>query len=64
MAERLVTVSVCWTHAQAWALAQFLKRVSLSDYRALAADSNEAHDMQEAGDLLRDALATQSVAPR
>jgi hypothetical protein len=39
VAERLVTVSVCWTQAQAWAFAQFLKRVSLREFRELASDS-------------------------
>lgn len=64
MAKRLVTVSVCWTQAQAWAFAQFLKRVSLRDFRELASDSDEADEMQDAGEQLRRALQEQAIAPR
>lgn len=64
MAERLVTVSVRWTRAQAWAFAQFLKRVSLSDYRFLATDAFESSTMQEAGEELRRALSEAGLRPR
>ena len=49
---------------QAWALAEFLKRVGYNDYRPLAVDEQEARDMQEAGEKLREALAEKGVAPR
>jgi hypothetical protein len=47
-----------------WALAQFLKRAGYSDYRALAANAQEAWDMQEAAEKLRAALAEQGIVPR
>lgn len=49
---------------EAWALAQFLKRVGYSDYRALAASDDEAAAMRDAGERLRQALAEQGYAPR
>lgn len=49
---------------QAWALAEFLKRVGYTDYRPLAVDEQEARDMQDAGEKLRAALAEQGIAPR
>ena len=49
---------------QAWALAQFLKRVGYSDYRNLAVDADEAYVMVDAGELIRKALAESGVAPR
>ena len=49
---------------QAWALAQFLKRVGYSDYRSLAVDADEAYVMVGAGELIRKALAESGVAPR
>jgi hypothetical protein len=50
--------------AEAWALAQFLKRVGLDDYRALAVDCDEAERMRDAGEKLRAALAQHGYAPR
>ena len=50
--------------AQALALAQFLKRVGLDDYRRLAVDADEAWDMLDAGERLRAALAAAGYAPR
>jgi hypothetical protein len=49
---------------QAWALAQFLKRVGYSDYRSLAADADEAYEMVDAGEQVRKALAESGIAPR
>lgn len=49
---------------QAWALAQFLKRVSFEDYRKLAASDEEAGQMFCAGEILRKALAEKGCAPR
>lgn len=48
----------------AWAFAEFLKRAGYSDYRALAANEQEAFDMQEAGEKVRAALAEKGIAPR
>lgn len=52
------------TETQAEALAQFVKRAGLSDYRANAASDDEAYAMQAAGESLRKALATAGYAPR
>jgi hypothetical protein len=57
-----VTVSLSAQQAEAWA--QFLKRVGYSDYRALAASEAETWAMLDAGNQIRQALATQGFAPR
>ena len=49
---------------EAWAFAQFLKRVAVDDYRRLAVDGEEACAMQAAGEALRRSLAEQGHAPR
>jgi hypothetical protein len=49
---------------EAWALAELLKRISYSDYRALAVDDDEAETMRDAGERIRAALARQGYAPR
>jgi hypothetical protein len=59
-----VTITATLSDAQAWALAQFLKRVGLDDYHGLAVDKDEAYTMQEAGELVRSALAEQGYSPR
>lgn len=48
----------------AWAFAEFLKRAGYSDYRVLAANEQEAFDMQDAGEKVRTALAEKGIAPR
>ena len=52
------------TDAQAWAFAQFLKRVGRSDYRGLAVDQDEAATMLCAGEVIRKALADAGWSPR
>ena len=49
---------------EALALAQFLKRVGLDDFRQLAVDADEAWTMQAAGERVRAALAEAGYAPR
>ena len=49
---------------EATALAQYLKRAGLSDYRQLAVDDEEAYSMQAAFERLRTALALAGYAPR
>ena len=49
---------------EATALAQYLKRAGLSDYRQLAIDEEEAYTMQVAAERLRHALALVGYAPR
>ena len=56
--------SIELTEDQAWALAQYLKRIAYSDYRAHAASETEAWQMSDAGDALRLALAEAGVNPR
>ena len=58
------TFELTLSEAQAEAFAQFLKRVGLSDYRALAASEVEAYDMLHAGERIRQALADAGYAPR
>jgi len=52
------------TDAQALAIAQFLKRAGLSDYRNLAVDQDEAATMLCAGEVIRKALAEAGWSPR
>lgn len=59
-----IFIQVELPEAQAWAYAQFLKRVSLEDYQRRGADDAEAWAMLHAGDLIRRALAEQGYAPR
>lgn len=49
---------------QAWAYAQFLKRVGLDDYRRLAVDQQEAYTMLAAGEIIREELRQAGFAPR
>ncbi|CAM3144055.1 hypothetical protein [Janthinobacterium lividum] len=62
--EPLVSITADLSPAQALALAQFLKRVGLDDYRSLAVDADEAWTMLDAGERLRAALAAAGYAPR
>ena len=64
MTEDTITITVPLTDAQALAFAQFLKRVGLSDFRALATDDEEADTMQHAGNTIRRALSDIGYAPR
>jgi len=48
----------------AWALAQFVKRVGWSEFRALAVDDAEAGRIRAAVDALQRALGEVGVAPR
>ena len=59
-----MNVQVELNRDQAWALAQFLKRVGYSDYRNLAVDADEAYVMVDAGERVRKALAESGIAPR
>lgn len=52
------------TDEQAWALAQYLKRIGYADYREKSASDDEAWEMRAAGEALRAALAEQGMAPR
>ena len=50
--------------AQALALAQFVKRVGWSEFRANAADDEEAYEIRAAIDALQKALADAGFSPR
>lgn len=58
------TITAEFPEDEAWALAEFLKRVGYSDYRKLAASDQEAYEMQSAGEVVRRSLAEQGFAPR
>lgn len=49
---------------EAQALAQYLKRAGLGEFRALAVNDSEAYAMQAAAEHLRSALAEAGYAPR
>jgi hypothetical protein len=59
-----ITITATLTDSQALALAQFLKRVGLEDYKGLAADTDEAYAMLDAGEKVRAALIEAGFAPR
>ena len=59
-----VTITVVLCAEQAQAYAQFLKRVGLSDYAALALNQDEAYLMLAAGQAIREALRQAGHAPR
>ncbi len=61
---KTVELHITLTEAQAWELAQFLKRVSFSEYRNNATSEAEAYRMRDAGEVIRCALAEQGYAPR
>ncbi len=62
--ESFVRLDFDLTPAEALALAQFLKRVGVDDYRRLAVDRDEAWLMLDAGERVRAALAAAGYAPR
>jgi len=66
MTDQKITVSLAveLTDAEAWNLAQFLKRVGFSDFRTNAQDDEEAYAMRDAADRVRLALAEAGYAPR
>ena len=61
---KTVRLVVELTDAQAWHLAQFLKRVGFADFRSNAQDNDEAYAMRDAADQVRVALADAGYAPR
>jgi hypothetical protein len=62
--ERTVQLACDLPAGEALALAQFLKRVGLDDYRRLAVDADEAYAMLAAGERVRAALVDAGYAPR
>lgn len=62
--DKTVQLTVELTDAEAWHLAQFLKRVGFSEFRNNAQDNDEAYAMRDAAERLRAALAQAGYAPR
>ena len=62
--QTTTAITVTLTSAQAWAFAEFLKRVGLADYAALAIDQEEAYRMLGAGEAIREELRQAGYAPR
>jgi hypothetical protein len=52
------------TDQQAYAFAQFLKRLQFDDLRHRAFDDYDAYEMQAAADKIRSALAEAGFSPR
>ena len=63
-AQRTVRVLAELSEDEAWALAQFLKRSGLADYRRLAQTDAEAYVMRDGAEHIRNALANAGIAPR
>lgn len=59
-----VTITAELDAAQAWALAQLLKRIGWADCRALAEDDEQTRLMIQATERVRAALASAGYAPR
>ena len=59
-----VTVTLNLDAGNAWALAQFLKRVGWTEIRQNAVDDTEAYDMRDAIAALQKALADAGISPR
>lgn len=59
-----VPITVTLSDEQAWAFAQFLKRVCFSDYEHSATSEAEAYTMVGASEKIREALREQGYAPR
>jgi hypothetical protein len=64
MQRRTPVITVILSPAQAWAYAEFLKRVGIQDYKALAVNWQEAYLMRDAGQIIREELAHAGYAPR
>ena len=62
--EHVVTVHVELNVAQAWALAQLVKRIGWADCRSLAEDETQTRLMIQATERVRQALAEAGYAPR
>ena len=64
MADNQINLTVEMNHDEAWAYAEFLKRVGFYDYKNLAVDEDETRLMISAGEKIREELARQGYAPR
>jgi hypothetical protein len=64
MTDQRQSFSLELTDSQAWALAQFVKRVGWSEMRACAEDDDEARAIRDAVSVLSVALKVGGYAPR
>lgn len=64
MSDNVLSLDLNISPAEAWALAQYLKRAGFNDYRELARTDEEGYLMQAAAEKLRAALAHAGVNPR
>jgi len=64
MTQKTVKITVELTMEQAEALAQFVKRASVSDFQPKAVDDVEAYNMWDAVGQVRQALEEVGYAPR
>jgi hypothetical protein len=62
--DNQIEISVAMTEEEAWAYAQFLKRVGLNDYKTNAENEAEAYLMLQVGEKVRKALAEKGYSPR
>jgi len=62
--DNQIEISVAMTDEEAWAYAQFLKRVGLNDYKTNAENEAEAYLMLQVGEKVRKALADKGYSPR
>jgi hypothetical protein len=62
--QRTPVITVILSTQQADAYAQFLKRVSVSDYARLARNVDEAYEMLDAGEAIREELRQAGYEPR
>ena len=58
----IITLEI--TEQEAEAFSEFLKRMGLNDYQAKAQTTDEAYQMQEAGEKIRKTLAEYGFSPR
>jgi hypothetical protein len=64
MNDKPETISVELADSQAYALAQFFKRVTFDDFRKRALNDDDASEMLNAAMLVREALVKAGYEPR
>lgn len=62
--DSLMIITLEMTEQDAETFSEFLKRMGLSDYQAKARTTDEAYQMQYAGEKIRKALAEYGFSPR
>jgi hypothetical protein len=62
--DKTITIEVELKEHEAYAYAQYLKRVCYNDYRMRAYDDEDAYFMRDAGYEIRRSLADKGYSPR